>query len=374
MVSEERLELVFSRDEERVYLGRDLEEFINAFSYHASKFNSAKLLAKKDEILAWLDGKCPKELMEQAIPFYGKSPEYFVMALRVLKERDENKYDLSRFAGYAGMKKWFSECLLPVCGAESEMRKKFGIRQKSGLLLYGPPGCGKSYLPHCLAGELKYCFVNVPPLLIEYPQEADRIPSYFEVARKLKRAILHFDDIDKLCESRAELRASATRLLLSEMDGHKIDDEYLLVGSTNYPERIDPAFFRPGRFDDVVYMRLPDLDSRKEIFRHCLVGIPTASLDFSELAEKTEFCSCADITHFCMQAALDCCRKSMKMGKEIAISQETLLGRISRQNPSAASWFEEKAKVDFGHFSELFSELVKDIEAYREKKGCSYAR
>lgn len=203
----------------------------------------------------------------------------------------------------------------------SHLFESAGIRPPKGILLSGPPGCGKTLLAKAIANESGINFISVkgPALLSKYVGESER--AVREVFRKAKQAapcILFFDEMDALVPVRSAGTSDShvsERVLsqfLAEMDGVEELKGVLALAATNRPDMLDPALLRPGRFDEVIEIPLPDEEEREAIFRVHLRDKPLeAESDFSELASKTEGFSGADIASVCNKAALRAVRRAV---------------------------------------------------------------
>jgi len=194
-----------------------------------------------------------------------------------------------------------------------------------GVLLYGPPGCGKTMIAKAAASECDADFINVETstIMSKWVGESEKsIKQIFSVARECKRAIVFFDEFDAVAGRRGEIEDYAKRIvneLLQQMDGMDKNDNILVLAATNEPWAIDPALRRPGRFKKLIFISPPDLGARKAIFNIYLEKLPIDSdVDAEDLANKTDMYSGADIRAICDEAA------------EIPL-QEALQGKIPRK-------------------------------------------
>jgi len=206
-----------------------------------------------------------------------------------------------------------------------------GIRPPKGILLAGPPGCGKTLLAKALASESKVNFISVkgPELLSKYVGESER--GVREVFRKVRQAapcIVFFDEIDALAPRRGGGRADAhvaERVLgqfLAELDGVEELKGVLVLGATNRSDLLDPAVLRPGRFDEVVEIPLPDESERREIFALHLQNKPLGpGISFENLASRSEGFSGADISSVCNRAAREAVRRAVQASVKVAAGQ-----------------------------------------------------
>lgn len=189
-----------------------------------------------------------------------------------------------------------------------EEARRYGIALPNGILFYGPPGCGKTYIARKLAEKLSFNFIEVKPgdLASTYVHGTqEKIKSIFELAESDAPSVLFFDELDAFTPRReqaayhysAEVNEFLVRLNNCGEDG------ILVIGATNLPEKIDSAVLRPGRMDQHYYVGLPDFAARAELFKQHLKGRPCDRLDSSHLAQVSDGYSAADIALIVTQAA-----------------------------------------------------------------------
>lgn len=225
--------------------------------------------------------------------------------------------------------------------------ERFKKRIGGGVLLYGPPGCGKTLLARATAGECSATFfaVAISDILDMYIGESERkLHAIFEQARTKPPAVLFFDELEALAMKRKASRdgvaAKVVSQFLSEMDGFAQNNKgVLILGATNVPWEIDPAFRRPGRFDRVLFVPPPDREARESIVSIILQGRPVASdVDHAALAKATSGFSGADIGNVVETAADFAIEESIKKGEELPIRGEHIQRALAAVRPTTTEW------------------------------------
>src|SRR3954447_387021 len=229
-----------------------------------------------------------------------------------------------------------------------DLYQAFGKKVGGGLVFYGPPGCGKTFLARATAGEAGIHFVAVgieEVLDMWLGQSEKRLHQLFAVAREQAPAILFFDEVDALGGRRSGLRHESYRTLvtqfLSELDGAGGQSEgVLVIGATNSPWDVDPAFRRPGRFGEVLFVPPPDLRARVEILKLKLAGKPIADdVDVAEIARSTELSSGADLDHVVQSAIETALAESLRGGAVRTITTADLRAAQKKIKPTTLEWF-----------------------------------
>ncbi len=220
-----------------------------------------------------------------------------------------------------------------------ELAKKFGVRLGGGVLMWGPPGTGKTMLAKATAGEIDATFFTVTPaeLLSKWVGEAEQnVKKLFDAAKQEKRSIIFIDEIESLVPARQDEGSSVMQRvvpqILQGMEGFdkKGDQAVLFMGATNVPWQLDPAVMRPGRFDEKVYIPLPDLAARRKMLEIHLGKRPVdPGVDFDLLARKLEGYSGADIKYICDKSATIPFLRSVATGQEGLITSEIIEDSIS---------------------------------------------
>jgi SpoVK/Ycf46/Vps4 family AAA+-type ATPase len=235
--------------------------------------------------------------------------------------------------------------ILPL--EQPELFKAYGKTAGGGILLYGPPGCGKTHLARATAGEIKARFISVGinDVLDMWMGNSERnLHSIFEQARRLRPCVLFFDEIDALGASRADMRQTSGRHLinqfLSELDGVKSSNEgVLILGATNAPWHIDNAFRRPGRFDRIVFVPPPDAAAREGVLRILCRDKPIAEIDFAAVAKKTPDFSGADLKGVVETAIEAKLRAAIRGGGIQPLGTRDLIDAAKTLKPTTKEWF-----------------------------------
>jgi AAA+ superfamily predicted ATPase len=230
-----------------------------------------------------------------------------------------------------------------------ELRKAYGKSLRGGLLLYGPPGCGKTFIARATAGELGARFLGIglsDVLDMWFGNSERRLHEIFQHARRSAPCVVFFDELDAIGQKRANLQGAGSmrnvvNQLLAEMDGIGPDNEgVFLLGATNHPWDVDSALLRPGRFDRMALVLPPDEAARVAILEHHLKGKPATAVDVRAIASKTEGFSGADLAHLCESATELAMEESVTTGTVRSITSADLLQALRQVKPSTRGWFE----------------------------------
>jgi len=231
-----------------------------------------------------------------------------------------------------------------------EIFKRVGIRPPKGILLYGPPGCGKTLLGRAVATESEANFITIkgPEVFSKWVGESEKaIREVFRKARMAAPSVIFFDEIDSLVPRRglgfadSGVTERVISQLLTEMDGILTLEDIVVIAATNRPDIVDPAILRPGRFDRLIYVPEPDEKSRLRIFEIYIKNMPLAkSVDIKHLASITKNYSGADIDAVCREAAMNALRKDVN-SKEITLEdfQEAMKRIGPSVSPDMETWY-----------------------------------
>jgi transitional endoplasmic reticulum ATPase len=242
----------------------------------------------------------------------------------------------------AGVKQALTEAVLwPL--AYPETFERLGVTPPKGVLLYGPPGCGKTFLVKALAGSgrLNVLSVKGAELLTKYVGESERgVRDLFRRARSAAPCLIFMDEIDALAPARGSHQDSATdgvvAALLTELDGIEELRDVVVVGATNRPELVDPALLRPGRLERLVEVPPPDAHARAEILIACARKVPLAAdVDLSVVAAASEGYSAADCAALLREAAM-CAMRESAQAATVTLAHLQAASRTVRPSITAA--------------------------------------
>jgi len=253
-----------------------------------------------------------------------------------------------------------------------ETFKAYGKKTGGGILLYGPPGCGKTYLARATAGQINARFIPIGlhQVLDMWIGSSERnLHEVFEIARKTNPSVLFFDEVDALAASRSDMKQTYHRhsinQFLNELDGVSTSNEgVLILAATNAPWDIDSAFRRPGRFDRIIFIPPPDTSARASILRIILKGKPQDNVDFDFIAKKTDKFSGADLKAL----VEDCIEKKIeeamsKGGAPKPITTKDLERSLKVIKPSTSEWFASARNYAlYSNESGLYDEIAKYLK------------
>src|SRR6266536_5629849 len=248
-----------------------------------------------------------------------------------------------------------------------QLRTVYGKSLRGGLLLYGPPGCGKTFLARAVAGEMgaRFISMSIVDVLNMWLGNSERnLHEIFRAARRNAPCVLFLDEVDAIGHRRSQLSSSGMRTLgnqlLAEMDGMEgTNDGVFMLAATNAPWDVDPALRRPGRLDRMVLVAPPDAPARASILEYHLSERPIANVDLRKLVAATEDYSGADLAHVCETAAEYAMHDSITIGQVRMIEQRDLERALREVRPSVGSWFSTARNVAlFANEGVVYDELA----------------
>ncbi|MBO2449128.1 tetratricopeptide repeat protein [Actinomadura barringtoniae] len=234
-----------------------------------------------------------------------------------------------------------------------ELRGLYGKSLRGGLLLYGPPGCGKTFLARAVAGELeaKFLSVSLADVLDMWVGGTERnLHELFLTARRNAPCVVFLDEVDALALKRSKTTSTGMRTainqLLAELDGMEGDNDGIFVlAATNAPWDVDPALQRPGRLDRTMLVLPPDAPARASILQYHLRERPIARIDLDALVAATEHWSGADLEHLCESAAEYAMHDSITSGTVRMMEQKDFTKALGELRPSTGPWLETARNV-----------------------------
>jgi 26S proteasome subunit P45 family len=301
------------------YVGADLEALAKEAAMNALRRLLPKIKWKEEE-------KLPKEVLEKLVV----TKKDFEEALKVVEPSAMREVLIeipnvkwSDIGGLDDVKQQLKEAVeWPL--KMPEKFKKLGITPPKGILLYGPPGCGKTLLAKAVATESNANFISVkgPELLSKWVGESEkRVRELFRRARQVAPSIIFFDEIDALAPRRGRsigetVSEKIVSQLLTEMSGIEELEGVVVIAATNRPDMVDPALLRPGRFDRLILVMPPDEKARLKILEIKTKKMPLKGVDLKELAKKTEGYSGADLEALVREAGMNALRENANEVKE----------------------------------------------------------
>ncbi|MFJ6686903.1 ATP-binding protein [Streptomyces werraensis] len=257
-----------------------------------------------------------------------------------------------------------------------ELRALYGKSLRGGLLLYGPPGCGKTFIARAVAGELGAAFlsVSINDVLDMWIGNSERnMHEVFETARRKAPCVVFLDELDALGAKRSRTAHSGMRntvnQLLTELDGidSAANDGVFVLAATNVPWDVDQALRRPGRLDRTILVLPPDGLAREAILRYHLRDRPIENVDLGKLVKVTEGLSGADLAHVCEVAAERALLDSARTGTVRMIGMKDLLAAAKETVPSAEPWFASARNVAmFANEGGTYDDLVAHLKKRRK--------
>ncbi len=345
----------------------------------AGKFNEASALTS-DKVEKNTQAGLAKHFYEYALSL-GNQPSAIGGAPSGREEKKLTKEDLivrekpnikfSDIGGLDSVKEELRKAIIYPF-THKKLYEYYNQKPGGGVLLYGPPGCGKTMIAKAAACECGADFINIDTstIMSKWVGESEKsIKNIFEVARSCERTIIFFDEFDAVGGRRSEIEDYTKRIvneLLQQMDGMTKNDNILILAATNEPWAIDPALRRPGRLKKLVFIPPPDIDARKSIFEIYLRKLPLeADIDVEYLAEVTRGFSGADIAAICSDASEIPLQEALAGKQPRKINKSDFEKAMKNRRSSIIPWIRMAVEqVKRSREEDLFSELMKLGESY----------
>ncbi len=258
-----------------------------------------------------------------------------------------------------------------------EIYEAYGKKVGGGILMFGPPGCGKTYISRATAGEMgaKFFTLTIADTLNMWLGESEKhLAAIFSTARTQSPSVIFIDEVDALGGKRSDMRNSGTRTMVSqllvEMDGIASQNEKVLVlGATNMPWNVDMAMRRAGRFDRVLFVPPPDLKAREEILKVQSRNRKLApGINWGELAKKTELFSGADLNNLVERATERALADALKSGNLRDVTHADFLSALKEVKPSTTEWLRRSRNyVNFANQDGLYEDLARYLDEVKIK-------
>ncbi|WP_235297891.1 AAA family ATPase [Portibacter marinus] len=347
----------------------------------AQLFPDTKLILAKAYYAEKDMGKA-KEIYEEVLDydpdlFDDDLDEAFRIKLDYLEDEYTDSHFLQKpkmgFSDVGGMSMVKKEIDLKIIKPleHAELYAKYGKKVGGGLLLYGPPGCGKTYIAKATAGEIDANFINVSlnDILDMFIGNSEKnLHDIFEIARANTPCVMFIDEIDALGAKRSDMRQTGGKNVinqfLAELDGLEANNEGILViGATNMPWHLDSAFRRPGRFDRIIFVPPPDDDGKIEILKLKLKDKPVSQVDYKSVVKHTKDYSGADLDAMIDIAIEGKLEKAMETGVPEPLGTKDLIAAAKKHKASTVDWFTTaKNYALFANQSGLYNDILKYIK------------
>ena len=305
----------------------------------------------------------PGENFNKASVYYEEDDDFLI-------EAEKPKITFADVGGMSQVKKEISmKIIAPI--KFPDLYKAYDKKIGGGILLYGPPGCGKTHLARATAGEVQANFISVGinDILDMWIGNSEKnLHNIFERARNLAPCVLFFDEVDALGANRSDMKKSGARHLinqfLAELDGDKYDNEgVLILAATNSPWNMDPAFRRPGRFDRTIFVPPPDEEARVSILEILLKNKPVKDVKFKKIAAKTSDFSGADLKGLIDLAIENKLEISMEKGEVIPVDTRDLIKAAGMRKSSVKEWFNTARNYAlYANDSGLYDDILKYLK------------
>lgn len=320
-------------------------------------------MLKEGTILKWFENIGEKEIAEFLQKFRKSSYWKFEMAFRMAYTRKKYpRITFDKMAGYHAHREFVGSII--DNGKKNSLKlKEYGLKPGFGILLYGPPGCGKTHLVRCISGSTKRPMLKVPLDMFYHQGEM-----VIEFMREFEDGILFIDEMEALSSDRVEFeyKRNDSNNTLALINDEYFEQGNVMIGSTNSPWTIDSALLRSGRLDTLVYMGFPKYEDRLELLKYYMKNVECADVDFEELAKKTKFFSSSDFANFVRGVV----HSKLVEGECSEINHLDMLAYLKTFCPTSVPWLENACGLNFSNYHRLrFGDMVDEIEEYKAEKN-----
>lgn len=262
--------------------------------------------------------------------------------------------------------------ILPL--KQPELFAAYGKEAGGSLLLYGPPGCGKTFLARAVAGEIEANFLHIDlqAILSMYVgQSENNLHDLFQKARTSKPCVIFIDELDAMGGSRNQMRQHHDRVLVNqlllELDGlEALNDQVFVIGATNTPWYLDAALRRPGRFNHLIFVPPPEEQERETILKLKLANKPAGKLDLGKISKDTKHFSGADLEQIVKDAVESALERTLESGKIEPITQEDIRRSVKQRKATTLEWF--ATAKNYATFSDVNQDYQNVLE-YMKSNG-----
>lgn len=324
---------------------------------------------KRGRVTSWLRTIGENGIADRLENFAETPFDSFANAFFILHEAQESrKVMMDNVIGLEDEKEFLRNRFLRV-GISKTLNQKYRKKTSGNVLLYGPPGCGKTLLANAIAGKTSRIFHKADAAQL---MEAG-IHNVFSVICKLRDAVVFIDEMETLAMTRDgdDFRPRrVTNSFLTLFDTDLESCGVSLIGATNAPWLLDNALLRSGRFENLIYVGVPNAEARAKLFRYYSSGLPLEEVDFESLAKKTEFYSCSDIELICQEAACIPWSEAVVGKPERSVSQDDFEAAMERIESTTLPWFESASNLVMSDSGKVrFAPMLKEVQRYKKWRG-----